>query len=93
MALKIVKITKGYGRRIGSTFAYQCYWDFPATLLEAQVELDLDLDTDKEKLKEISAKLFKASKALINSDIKTTKEKDSELAKSLDKIMEKVENG
>lgn len=90
MALKIIKITKGYGRRIGSTFAYQCYWDFPPTVLEAEIELDLDKEADKVKLKEISAQLFKASKALTNADIKVTAEKDDELRKSLEKIQEKV---
>ena len=90
MALKIIKITKGYGRRIGSTFAYQCYWDFPPTSLEAEIELDLDKEEDKNKLKEISAQLFKASRALVNQDIKTTSEKDDELRKSLEKIQEKV---
>lgn len=92
MALKIIKITKGYGRRIGSTFAYQCYWDFPAIVLTAEIEIDLDKEEDKEKLKEINMKLFKAAKALINIDIKETREKDIELDKSLKKIMEKVDN-
>jgi hypothetical protein len=92
MALKIVKITKGFGRKISSSYSYS-FWDFPPTILEAEVELDLDKEEDKEKLKEISAKLFQAAKALVNMDIKLTKEKDPELAKSMEKIAEKVENG
>ena len=91
MALKIVKITKGFGRKISSMYSYS-FWDFPPTILEAKVELDLDKEEDKKKLKEISAQLFKAAKALINADIKTTKEKDAELRKSLEKIKEKVAN-
>lgn len=89
MALKIVKIKKGFGRKISSTESYS-FWDFPPTILEVEVELDLDKPEDKEKLKEISARLFRAARALINMDIKVTKEKDSELAKSLEKIQEKV---
>jgi len=92
MSLKIVKITKGYGRRIGSTFAYQCFWDFLPTILEAEIEIDLDKEEDKEKLKKISAQLFQAARALTNADIKATKEKDIEFAKSLEKILEKVNN-
>lgn len=89
MALKIIKIKKGFGRKISSAYSYS-FWDFPPTILEAEVELDLDKPEDKERLKEISARLFKAAKALINMDIKVTKEKDAELAKSLEKIQEKV---
>lgn len=92
MALKIVEITKGYGRRIGNPFAYQCFWDFPATIIKAEIELDLEREEDKIKLKEINAKLFQVVKALVNADIKAAKEKDSDLAKALEKISEKVEN-
>lgn len=91
MALKIVKIKKGFGRKISSSFSYS-FWDFPPTILEAEIELDLDKEEDKKKLKEISAQLFKAAKALINADIKAAKEKDPELRKSLEKIKEKVDN-
>jgi len=91
MSLKIVKITKGYGRKISSTYSYS-FWDFPPTVLEAEIELDLDKEEDKEKLKEVSAKLFKAAKALVNLDIKETKEKEPELAKSLKKISEKTDD-
>lgn len=91
MALKIIKIKKGFGRKISSMYSYS-FWDFPPTILEAEVELDLDKEEDKQKLKEISAQLFKAAKALINADIKATKEKDPELQKSLEKIKEKVDN-
>ena len=78
MALKIIKITKGYGRKISSMYSYS-FWDFPATVLTAEVELDLDKEEDKEKLKKVSAALFRAAKALTNQDIKTTMEKDVEL--------------
>ena len=90
MALKIIKIKKGFGRKISSTVSYS-FWDFPPTILEAEIELDLDKEEDKQKLKEVSARLFKAAKALINADIKATKEKDPELAKSLEQIQEKVD--
>jgi hypothetical protein len=89
MALKIIKITKGFGRKISSTYSYS-FWDFPPTVLTAEIEIDLDKEEDKEKLKEINMKLFKAARALINQDIKTTSEKDDELRKSLEKIQEKV---
>ena len=89
MVLKITKITKGYGRKIASNYSYS-FWDFPPTILEAEIELDLDKEEDKAKLKEVSAQLFKAAKALTNQDIKTTAEKDVELKKSLEKIQEKV---
>ncbi|MCK4359790.1 MAG: hypothetical protein KAW92_13825 [Candidatus Cloacimonetes bacterium] len=91
MALKIVKITKGFGRKISSMYSYS-FWDFPAIVLTAEIEIDLDKEEDKEKLKKINMKLFKAAKALINIDIKETREKDIELDKSLKKIMEKVDN-
>lgn len=89
MALKIIKITKGYGRKIASTVSYG-FWDFPPTTLEAEIVLDLDKEEDKQKLKEVSARLFKAAKALVNADIKATKEKDPELVATLNKIQEKV---
>jgi len=89
MALKIIKITKGFGRKISSSYSYS-FWDFPPTILEAEIELDLDKEEDKEKLKSVSAALFRAAKALTNQDIKVTAEKDVELRKSLEKIQEKV---
>jgi len=91
MALKIIKITKGYGRRIGSTFAYQTFWDFLPTILEAEIELDLDTNEGKEELKKVNAQLFKTVKALTNIDIKNTEEKDEGLRKTLIKIQERVE--
>jgi len=91
MTLKIIKITKGYGRKIASSVSYS-FFDFPPTILEAEIELDLDKEEDKEKLKEVSAKLFKAAKALVNMDIKITREKDKELDISLKKISEKTDD-
>ena len=91
MVLKIIKITKGFGRKISSMYSYS-FWDFPPTILEAEIELDLDKPEDKEKLKEINAQLFKAVKALIAMDIKTVKEKEPEFVKSLEKIRERVDN-
>jgi len=90
MALKIIKITKGYGRKIASSLSYS-FWDFLPTILEAEIELDLDKLEDKEKLKEINNQMFQAVKALVNIDIKMTREKDKELDLSLKKILEKTD--
>jgi len=87
--VKITKIVKGFGEKIGSTESYSSF-EFSPIIIEAEVDIDITTQEGKDGFKKISDGLFKFVRAAHDRDIEHAKEKYPELSITLEK---KHQNG
>lgn len=73
--MKIVQVVKGKGFKVSRGYVT---WDFPPTILTANVEIE-----SKEDLEHVCRKLNSLLEEILKKDIEETKEKDSRFATAL----------
>ena len=82
--VNIIKITKGYGEKIGSTESYSSF-DFQPSTIEVEVNIDITTAEGLESLKKINSNLFKLVCKMHDDDVMYAQNKYPELAATLKK--------
>ena len=82
--MKIVRIVKTFGRKIGSTESYSSF-EFSPQIVEARVDIDLDTPEGMEEYKRVSKQLFQIAIDAHEEDVREAIQILPELKKTIEK--------